>query len=291
MPELPEVETVRRSIRPVLLGRRLLRFSLRLQKLVQVGSLPVRRVVGSTVTSISRRAKLLLIGFSNGYTLVIHLKMTGQIIVRAGDGHDRIGGHPIPKGEQDLPNRYTRAIWYFDRRTTLYFNDVRKFGYLRCVKTGDLPQLFSKLRLGSEPLDSRFTLAKFMTLAKQRPKKMIKEFLLDQTGVAGLGNIYADEVDFAARLHPQQRLGSLRQNDIKAVYQAIRRILRFAVTQRGTTLRNYRDGKGRQGGMQFHLAVYGRTGRPCPRCATLIVREKIGSRSAHFCPHCQRPHP
>ncbi len=285
MPELPEVETVRRTLRPVLLGRRFEKVEVRLPKLIRGSPLEIVKLNHDRICGLERRAKILIIRLESGRSLLIHLKMTGQLIHVQRDGKLLTGGHPIPGGEVGLPNRTTQAIFHLDDGSALFFNDVRKFAYLRLHHHRELQALFTLL--GPEPLLPSFTFAVFRSAVARRLKSQTKDVLLDQSVIAGLGNIYADEVNFAARIHPRRLVRSLSEEELRAIYGAIKRILRFAVQKRGTTFRHFRDGRGAQGGMRAYLKVYGRSGQPCVRCKTLIVREKLGSRSAHYCPRCQ----
>jgi len=291
MPELPEVETVRRTLSRAIVGKRVKAIELHLAKLLRSPRSGLRRLIGARITGLARRAKMLLIHFSNGTSLIVHLKMTGQLIYRPKRGSDKVGGHPIPHGERDLPNRYTQAIFSFSDGSRLFYNDLRKLGYFKCLPTTELEGLFNQMKLGPEPLDPKLTYKLFSTRLSRRFKSKIKDVLLDQTVIAGLGNIYADEVNYQAGLHPTRLTGSLSPTEQKRLFQAIQRILRLAINKRGTTYRSFRDGLGRTGNMLSCLKVYRRTGHPCRRCQTPIVRLKLGSRSAHFCPTCQKLHP
>ncbi len=290
MPELPEVETVRRTLNRAIVGKRIKAIDLRLVQLLRSPRSGLRRLIGSKITGLGRRAKMLLINFSSGQTLLIHLKMTGQLIYQPKHGSLKTGGHPIPDGERDLPNRYTHAIFIFKDGSRLFYNDLRKFGYFKCLPTERIKSLFTEMKLGPEPLDPKLTYEHFSTRLTRRSKSKIKDVLLDQTVIAGLGNIYADEVNYQAGLHPARLTGSLSQTEQKRLFQAIQRILRLAIIKRGTTYRSFRDGLGRTGNMLSYLKVYRRTGHPCRRCQTPIVRLKLGSRSAHYCPTCQNLH-
>lgn len=287
MPELPEVETVRRTLSRAIIGQRIKAIDLRLVKLLKSPRASLNRLVGSRISSLGRRAKMLLVHFDNGSSLIIHLKMTGQLIYQPKRGSLRIGGHPIPRGEQDLPHRHTHAIFTFSDGSRLFYNDLRKFGYFRGVPTEKLDALFLEMKLGPEPLAPEFTFEKFTSRLTRRAKARIKDALLDQTVLAGLGNIYADEVNYQARLHPARRVQTVSPAERRRLFKAIQRIVKLAIAQSGTTYRSFRDGLGRSGNMLNYLKVYQRTGRPCRRCQTPIQRLKLGSRSAHFCPNCQ----
>lgn len=287
MPELPEVETVRRTLRPVLRGRKIKAFTILLPKLIAASPIKPVNLKGDTIVDLGRRAKLILFNFESGRTLLVHLKMTGQLIYRPKQGRMRVGGHSIVGDIEHLPNKFTRAIFLFDDSSQLYFNDLRKFGYFKLIKTSALDKLFTDSRLGPEPLQRNFSFGSFSTALARRRASRIKDALLDQTVLAGLGNIYADEVLYSARIHPERRINTLSTDEVNSLYDSIKKILGLAVIKKGTTIRDFRDGHGVRGGMQKHLKVYGRAGHICSRCRSRIVRKKLGSRSAHFCPQCQ----
>lgn len=290
MPELPEVETIRRQLGRVLFGQRLVRWSLDTPKMLRSASGGVERhLIRQRVTAVGRRAKLLVLSFTGGQSLLIHLKMTGQIIFQPVRGALKIGGHPIQHGADHLPNKFTRAIFHFQSGSVMYFNDVRKFGYLRVVPTLALDDHFHDLHLGLEPLTRDFTLARFEEFFRRYPKRLLYQLLMDQSLVAGLGNIYVNEVCFRAKVRPTLRAGKVTSRERKALFTAIRTILPFAIRHKGTSFSDYRDAHGRRGGMEAHLRVYGRSRLACVRRdGGVLKRVVIGGRSAVFCPVCQR---
>ncbi|MFH0853532.1 MAG: DNA-formamidopyrimidine glycosylase [bacterium] len=288
MPELPEVETVRRTLKKVIVNRFVRKARVLEKKIIHQESLPIKSVSKKRIVAIHRRAKLLILDLSGGYSLVIHLKMTGQLIYQSAFGGVAIGGHPIEGGAVGLPNKFTRVILELNKGDKLYFNDIRKFGYFRLLMTHKLPEMFNRLKLGPEPLDNKVTFRRFQKMLKKRPRSQIKNILLDQSVISGLGNIYADEVNYQAGIKPTRRAKSLKVSEQKKIFQAIPDILRLAIKKRGTTIQDYRDSFGQPGGMQKYLKVYQRTGQPCFRCGHVIIRKKIGSRSAHYCKHCQK---
>lgn len=282
MPELPEVETIRGELEPVLKGRRLRSVEIRLFKLLKSPAATLRRAIDQArVRGLRRRGKLLLMELTTGWTLVFHLKLSGQLIWQPRRGALRGGGHPIPGGLDVLPNKYSHLIFHF-QGGSLYFNDLRQFGFLRVIRTPSVDDWFREQRLGPEVLGPEFRFAAFVQLLKQRPQRQLKVALLDQQFLAGLGNIYADEALFAARLRPTRRLASLRFGERQALFRAIRQVLAVGVRRRGTTMQFFRRPDGAVGGMLPFLKVYGRAGQPCRRCGNPIRKIRLHQRGTHF---------
>lgn len=270
MPELPEVETVTRDLHTHLAGRQITGVTINWHRSVAQPTLPEfeDRVAGRTVQSVDRRGKYVILALDRRYML-IHLMMSGRLRV-------------VP-AEEPL-DEHVRVILDLDNGQQLRFQDTRKFGRIYLV---DDPEQVTA-GLGPEPLDDGFTLVEFSGLLARRSGRL-KPLLLNQRFLAGLGNIYADEALFAAKLHPLRRADSLTQVEQAKLYKAIRTVLGSAVTGRGTTLSDggYTDASGRPGTYQAELAIYGRTGEPCLRCQTPVERIVLGGRSAHYCPSCQ----
>ena len=276
MPELPEVETVRRQMESELKGRRLASVEVRFGKRINVPAAEFqRRLAGAAFRTFGRRAKLLLLGFSNGLTLVVHLKMTGKFLIR-------------PHGE--APTKHDHVVFHLADGRQLFFRDVRKFGYLKLVPTADLEKLiFAKESYGPEPLAPGFTFRQFRLCLTGSPKKKIKPLLMDQTCLAGLGNIYADEACWQARVRPIRKVGTLTETELKGLYRGALSTLKSSLKHGGTSADDFLDVYGRPGGNEPYLAVYGRTGLKCRRRdGGVIEKIRIGSRSAHFCPKCQK---
>lgn len=273
MPELPEVETVRRSLARELAGRRIV--AVREIGWPSIVAAPppdqlCLALCDRAVERVERRAKYVLIRLDNAETLAVHLRMTGQLLVVAGDAPS---------------DKHTHIILSLDDGRELRFHDTRKFGRWWLLDAAGLAALEAKL--GDEPLDAGFTLAAFQArLAGRRTK--LKPLLLDQSIVAGIGNIYADEALWMARLHPLRTADSLSAAEVAALHASIIAALDQGIQRRGTTLVNYRDASGESGENQDYLNAYGRTGAPCPRCATPIERIVVAQRSTHLCPTCQR---
>ena len=281
MPELPEVETVARDLRPRLVGARIAGTRTNWLKTLRSGD-PLAfaaAVVGRSIVASTRRAKLVVLELDDGRAITIHLKMTGQLFV-------------VPAATAE--DAYTRAVIAFDDGRELRFRDIRKFGRIgiasRDGATGDLvgelggPKTFRGF--GPEPLDPAFSLAAFRRRIRGR-RGRLKSLLTDQAFIAGIGNIYADEALWAAKLHPLRTAHTLRPADERHLYEALRRLLAEAVERRGSSIDDYTAPDG-DGSMQEQLAVYGRTGEPCERCGRPIRRLFLGGRGTHFCSWCQR---
>ncbi len=272
MPELPEVETIARTLEPAIRGRIVSAVELLYRPLLRTGGrkgldgLKGRRVLG-----VDRRGKLLLIAFESGRTLVFHLKMTGQFaLADPGEGRDK----------------HTRLIMRFDDGANeLVFRDVRKFGFLLCLEGNPMAACAELACLGPEPLE--VGLEEFAALIARR-KGRIKSLLLDQMVIAGIGNIYADEMLFDARIHPETPASSLGKKAAGRLYASMKKILTLAIAEKGSTVQDYRDAEGKAGRFQFFHKVYDRKGEPCIVCATPVRMTRIGGRSSHFCPKCQR---
>ena len=273
VPELPEVETVRRTIAPVLEGATIARAEIVDARLTRPcePSLVAAELVGETIAEVDRRGKYLLIRLASGRTLTVHLRMTGSL------------SH-APAGE--LPDdRHRRATLGLDTGTDVAYRDVRRFGTWELLEPGEV-RPYLRSRLGPEPLAASFTGAKLARLAAGR-KTPVKSFLLDQRRIAGIGNIYADEALWRARIHPRTPAGELGEDQLARLHRAIRAALRRGVELRGSTLRTYVTPDGTPGGMQHEFHVYGRLGEPCDRCGHPIERIVLGGRGTWFCQQCQ----
>lgn len=288
MPELPEVETIRRGLEENIVGKKITDLTISLPKIVR-GSLQnfKDQLIGTSFSSVERRGKLLIFAVADSpSSMLLHLKMTGQLIYPAHQANQTItGGHPFPDFNQSVPNKFTHLQFHFADHTTLYYNDLRQFGYAELVDPATKKMRLSKF--GLEPLTNSFTFPLWLQLVKNK-KTMLKSFLLNQQYVAGIGNIYADEIAFASGLHPIRPLDTLSEADHQLLFQATKQILTNAVSKRGTTFRNYADNEGKKGGYAPYLKVYGREGQTCLRCGGTIIKEKVAGRGTHFCPDCQK---
>ena len=286
MPELPEVETVRRGLHELIIGRIIVAVEHDTEKSFPNATADVAHfLIGAKITDVRRRAKVLMIDLSSDYTLVIHLKMTGQMVFR---GEAAFGaGHPNDSLIGQLPDRSTRVTLTFKDGTHLYFNDQRKFGWMRLMPTLEVPNIDFMQKVGPEPLDADFTASDFAQRFTRRARTNIKAALLDQTVVAGVGNIYADESLWGAKIHPQRLVQSLTSQDFSRLYDELRSVMNLAIEKGGSTDKNYVDAEGKRGSYMDFARVFRREGKSCPRCGTTIIKFKAAGRGTHVCPHCQ----
>jgi len=271
MPELPEVETIVRNLRKKLIGLKIGEVKIFLEKCIQGSWINfAKNLIGRKISALERRGKYIIIHLDDGQALIIHLRMTGSLLFLPPQA-------PIDK--------HTHLVFTFQSGNwQLRFVDQRQFGRLCLVKKGEKGALKFLEKLGPEPLEIGSPQFKEMINGQRR---IIKSLLLDQTFIAGVGNIYADEVLYRTGLHPRQRTEFLSRGKIVALLKNLQALLRQAIRQRGTSVRNYVDAQGAPGGFQKFLLVYGREGEKCHKCGAIIVREKIAGRSTYFCPRCQ----
>jgi len=277
VPELPEVETIRRQLAERVPGRVLTRVEVHDDRLVspEAPEAFVDQVLGRRITSVGRRGKYLLVELDSGDTLAVHLRMTGRL-------HWRPGPAPDDDGE-----RFLRARFELDDGSTLTFGDMRRFGRAWIVPAGvDDRDGYWTARVGIEPLTPRFTGRVLAGLLEGR-RGPIKAVLLNQALVAGLGNMYVDEALFQARIHPERRAGSLDPEEVRRLHRAIRDRLAAAVDAGGASIDSYRDSLGERGTMQDLLRVHLHAGEPCPRCRTAIRKTRVAGRGTYWCPTCQ----
>ena len=275
MPELPEVETVRRQLEPALVGRRFERVAIFDPRLVQPADPDevARRLEGERVAAVERRGKYLIVRFESGRALLVHLRMTGSL-------------RHVAAGRTLEPDPYRRAVVSLDDGSDVGYRDVRRFGtWVLLDRDETEPYLAS--RLGEEPFARRFTAAALAERLASR-RAPIKAAILDQRAVAGLGNIYADEALWRARIHPSRRAGALSAAEVARLHRAVRAALATGIERQGATLRDYATPDGASGGMQHEFKVYGRAGEPCPRCGAAIAKTRAAGRGTWFCPRCQR---
>jgi formamidopyrimidine-DNA glycosylase len=287
MPELPEVETVRRGLHGLIIGRLITAEAHDTAKGFPNSPADVGQfLIGATVTDVRRRAKVLLIDLSTAYTLVIHLKMTGQMVYR---GEMVFGaGHPNDSLIGDLPDKSTRVTLTFADGSRLFFNDQRKFGWMRLLPTIEVPEIDFMKKVGPEPLEADFTWRQFAERFARRKNTSIKAALLDQSVIAGVGNIYADESLWGAKLHPQRLVGSLTDDDFRALYTDLREVMNLAIDKGGSTDRNYVDAEGKRGSYMDFARAFRREGLPCPRHPDVLIEKlRVAGRGTHICPVCQ----
>jgi len=274
MPELPEVETIRRSLAGLLAGKTITGVEVVHPGVIKAPdpqTFPAD-LTGRTFVDFDRRGKYLLLKLTGDMVLVVHLRMTGRLVVTA------------PETERA---RHTHLVLSLRGGQELRFVDTRRFGAIYLLPADRLGEISGLSNLGPEPLDPEFSLARFKEVFKGK-NRALKGLLLDQTFVAGLGNIYADEVLARARLNPARKAGELSTEEVERLYLAIREELTLAIEHRGTSFRDYVDGLGQKGENQNYLKVYQRRDQPCSYCGAPIVREKLARRSTFYCPHCQK---
>lgn len=288
MPELPEVETVRSGLAELLPGRTILGVDFDWDKSFPNAPGDVQKfVVGAKITEVKRRAKVLLIELNTKYTLLVHLKMTGQLVFRADDGERFGAGHPNNSLIGDLPDKSTRVTLSF-KDAKLFFNDTRKFGWMKLIPTAEVPNIDFMKKLGPEPLAADFTAKDFKARLMRRPKSGIKAVLLDQTVIAGIGNIYADEGLWGAKIHPETAVQDISSQKINLLFKALQAVLLLSIAKGGSSDRNYVDAKGRKGSYLTFAKVFRREGQVCSRCGTTIIKTRVAGRGTHLCPHCQK---
>jgi len=295
MPELPEVESLRLSLQPYILQKTIQKIEIRNAKLVS-GNGTIRKadelkkqefidqLVGETIVEIKRRAKNMIIYFASGKLLLVHLKMTGQLVYRQ-DSTEVFGGHPIQN--LDLPGKHTHIIFTLDKGV-LYYNDIRQFGYILFFPNQeglDIKDHFKSI--GPEPFDDSFTLPYFSQKLKTKSSKL-KVVLLEQSIVTGLGNIYCDEVCFFAGVMPMRSAKTLTNKEIEKLFIGIKKILTDAIALGGSSIANYLLADGSRGNYARQHKVYGRAGKPCLVCNTPLESMKLGGRTTVYCKVCQK---
>lgn len=268
MPELPEVETIKRDLEKLILGKKIVKIELLDKKLIKriKPELLIKEVEKSNVNQILRRGKYLIFALSNNKFLVFHLKLTGQLIY-------------------GTPDKKSRIIFYFGNGKSLNFLDMRRFAELRL--TDDWAKEKGIKEMGPEPFDKDFTEEKFQSLLANKKTK-IKPLLMEQNFLAGVGNIYAQEALFRVGIHPERPANKLKLEEVKNLYSAIKDVLSEAIKYRGSSVDAYVDVEGKKGGMEQRLRVYGRGGQPCLNCRALLKEIKLGGRGTTFCPKCQK---
>ena len=286
MPELPEVETVRRGLNNLIIGKVVATETHDTAKGFPNTPADVRAFLsGATITAVRRRAKVLMIDLSTGYSLVIHLKMTGQLVYV---GETRFGaGHPNDSLVNTLPDKSTRVTLTFTDRSALYFNDQRKFGWMRLMPTVEIPNIDFMQKVGPEPLSDEFTAEIFMQRMQRRKKTSIKAALLDQSVLAGVGNIYADESLWGAKIHPSRQVQSITDAEFTALYTDLREVMNLAIEKGGSSNHTYINAEGKKGSYMDFARAFRREGQPCPRCGATIEKLRVAGRGTHICPVCQ----
>lgn len=243
-------------------------------------------LVGAEVTAVKRRAKVLLIELNTDYTLVTHLKMTGQLVFV---GTERFGGgHPNDDLINELPGRFTRVVTKFIDGSHLYFNDLRKFGWIKLYPTLEVPNIDFMQRVGPEPLENSFTATEFTPRMRRRNNTSIKAAILDQTILAGVGNIYADESLWGAKIHPATRVKNVTDTQLAGLLEQIKFVMNLSLQHGGSTDKNYVDAEGNKGSYLKFANVFRREGQTCPRHPSVLIEKiRVAGRGTHVCPVCQ----
>lgn len=308
MPELPEVETVVRELHKKLPGRTIKSVTVRAPKIVAIGPKTVSNIrakshatakkfaaglAGRKFVSVRRRAKLLIFDLDGPLSMLAHLKMTGQFIFEDNALRKKSGGkyrilNKLTAPLVSLPGKYTHVIFEFKDGAKLYFNDLRQFGYLKLVTDEEVGQVSEFATYGPEPLDAKFTEKVFAERVARRSRTTIKQALLDPSIVAGIGNIYSDEILFHAKVAPTRLVGSLAPKELKAIYLQIKPVLKTAIKYKGSSVGDFIRTDGKWGSMGKHHFVYGRKGQACKVCGTMIKSVKLGGRTSCYCPKEQK---
>ena len=267
MPELPEVQTIVSELEKEIIGKKIAEVKILDKKVFQGDA---HKVIGKKISDVSRRAKLILIKLDD-FFLAIHLKLTGQLIY-------------LPAKKEGF-DKFKRAVLIFSDNSRLIFNDLRRFGWIKILSDEQVAKI--KQDFGPEPLDKDFTLDKFKALLSKRLNAQIKPLLLDQKFVAGIGNLYSDEILFYAGIHPKRKAKELTSEEVRKLYEGIKRILKEALKYKGSSIDTYRRTTGEKGNFESHRKVYRRKGERCKNCGGLIDAIKFGNRTSYFCPVCQ----
>lgn len=304
MPELPEVETIRRGLQRKIVGKILADVQVVLPKMVSIGPRTVsnvrkssrkvaqkfsRIITGQKFVEVKRRAKILVLDLSGPYSLLVHLKMSGQFIFAS--------KKELPKKmrafnnskflELKLPHKYTHVIFHFKNGDKLYYNDLRQFGYLRLVHDSDLSKVRELREFGPEPMSREFSFEHLKDKLKLR-KISIKQVLMDPKVVAGIGNIYSDEILYCARVKPQRSARALKSVEVENIYKCIPKILKLALARQGSSVGDFFKIDGSEGSFGKVHKVYRRSGKKCRKCGTIIKKVKLGGRTSSYCPRCQK---
>ncbi len=320
MPELPEVETVRAGLNKLIVGKTFKTVSHDNQKSFPNAPPDVNAfLLGASVTAVKRRAKVLLIELSSNYSLVIHLKMTGQMVfvgkppkqvpsdkeqvssgaaaslkpetwdLKLTEPEVRFGaGHPNDSLVGELPDKSTRVEFTFIDGSKLFFNDQRKFGWVKLIPTAEVPNIDFMRKVGPEPLDASFTAQQFIERLQRRKNTNIKAVLLDQTVIAGVGNIYADESLWGAKIHPATLVKNVSTQKLSTLFTELQYVLNLSIEKGGSSNHTYVNAEGKKGSYMNFARVFRREGQACPRCGTTIVKLRVAGRGTHICPHEQK---
>lgn len=286
MPELPEIETLKKGLRKYILGRTMEDVEVRVPKIFQGDK---RDVIGAKVDNIKRIGKGIIIELDNDFVLAVHLKLTGQLVYV---GKETQGKKISPKTGGSLPSKFTHVIFNLNKGY-LYYNDVRRFGWIKVMHKDDTMSLPFFKEMGPEPDVTGDITGKVLTFdyfsnIVKRSKMAIKILIMDQKRIGGIGNIYANDALFMARIDPRRAAETLTQEEIKKLYDSIFAVLKEGLKYGGSSDVNYVHADGEEGNYQFHTLIYGKTGEPCLSCSGLVKKIFLGGRGTYFCPACQR---
>jgi formamidopyrimidine-DNA glycosylase len=285
MPELPEVETIRGGLEKKIVGLSIKNIEVLSPKSF-IGDPEL--ILNQKIVAVKRRAKILIIDLEGDLSLIFHLKMSGQVIY---EGKGRfIGGHPTKDMFSELPNKHTRITFNLSGGSKIYFNDQRRFGWVKVVADEKVKEEVQKMfgKLGPEPLEKDFSLKAFKTNLLRHKTMAIKVAILDQAVIAGVGNIYACEALFLAGIDPQTRVKDLTDLQIKKLSDSIITVLELGIKHGGSTITKFVNAEGERGSYLDFASVYNREGKPCKNCGTEIRKIKLGGRGTYFCPNCQK---
>lgn len=281
MPELPEVETIRRGLESFIKNAKITKVKVLCDKSF-IG--PKELVEKQTIKNIRRKGKALLLDLENGITMMIHLRMTGQLIFRGDESF--AGGHPTDSFFTELPDKQTRVIFELENGT-LFFNDQRKFGFVKVLETAEVENDKFIKSLAKEPWDITFD--EFKKNLMRHKSAPIKAVILDQKVIAGIGNIYADEALFYAKIHPSRATGSLFDAEIEKLLEGAKTVMQASIDSGGSTMKTYVKADGTKGDyLRLFAKVFRREGEPCERCGTEIIKIRVAGRGTHICPKCQK---
>jgi formamidopyrimidine-DNA glycosylase len=310
MPELPEVQTIANELKRKVVGKKINKVEIKAEKLVSVGFSvlsPSRKIKpetvkdfakiisGQRIAGVSRRAKILILDLKGPFSILVHFKMTGQFIYEDKKLFKKTGGYyrvinnsNAPKVK--LPGKHTHVIFYFTDGSKLYFNDVRKFGYLKLVRDKQFSEAKEFKEFGPEPLSKKFTLLLFWTAVQKSNKRKIgiKQLLMDPKFVSGIGNIYSDEILFHSKVRPERKVASIKRQEARKMYRSIISVLKKAIAAKGSSVGDFIRTDGQFGTMGKYHFVYGRAGEKCKICGNVIKSLKIGGRTSSYCSRCQK---
>ena len=288
MPELPEVETVRRGLAGLILDKNISSIETDWAKSLPISEEDIKKqVIGSHFINIARRGKLLILELNTRHSLLVHLRMTGQLVFRS-KSEKFAAGHPNDSLIGKLPDKSTRVIITFADGSKLFFNDQRKFGWMSLAENRNLDKIKFLEKMGPEPLEENFTFEVFLSRLKLRWNSQIKAVLLDQHIIAGIGNIYADESLWMSKVHPLTKVSDISISKLKVLHKSIVEVLLTSIEKGGSTDRNYVNAEGKKGSYISFAKVFRREGQACYRCGTVIKKMRAAGRGTHICPKCQK---